>query len=451
MSVAQTLRAAAVVAGSTSAGWRTSVQPRFRGWHALALGGAVTGSFAGAALQLPLLLLLGLDPGLAWLVALVPSIGAAAQPLFPWLLALVDGRLRALTIVAFAIAESRSLVVAALVGLHAAGLVPAAVPLVGIAAIGAVSGISGQFAATGQRIWTWVVLTEGDRRLVAPRIGTMGAAAGAGLLWLASAALGAGTATGLWIYAACFAVGGSGSLLGLRGLLVLPRPGSVRSPTRRATPVETSAAFRNLLGSSVLAATGAGLQPAIPLVALAVVHLPAAFTVTLGALGSTIVLLASLAGSSFIAARSASRLLRATHVARFGELILVMLAVQRPEIGPALLVAAALLEAGTSSVNGIASSETLYRLSGPAIVAYQGRFSAVTQTAFTLSAFVAATVVTANPGPFTFLVLLAASAAVRVEAARRLRVSPSWRELPAATARSHPGLGGLAASSAPGR
>ena len=172
------------------------------------------------------------------------------------------------------------------------------------------------------------------------------------------------------------------------------------------------------------------------LVALAVVHLPAAFTVTLGALGSSIALGASVVGASIIGQRSASRLLRATHVARFGELVLLVIAVLRPELAVIPLVLAALLEAGTSSINGIASSETLYRLSGPSIVAYQGRFSAATQTAFTVAAFLAATLVTASPAPSTFLLLLCASAAARLAAARLLRVSPSWREIAAPQVRS---------------
>jgi hypothetical protein len=274
------------------------------------------------------------------------------------------------------------------------------------------------------------------------------------MLWVLALAFGASPGTDqLWLYCACFALGGVAGSVGLVAMLRLPDPGRVRARSVSASapaPGMTAAAgsspnaaFRNLSVASTIAAAGGGFMPALALVAVGPLGLAASFTVLLAAIASTVSLGASVVAASLIAGLSASRLLRATHLARVGEISLVGLALAVPAAAPALLVLAAVLEASTSAVNGTASSELVYRVSGADIVRTQGRYTAATHGAYTVTSLLASSLLATGAGTAFFVVLLGASGALRLTGAAILRVSPSWREAPAV------GTGDAAAENGP--
>jgi hypothetical protein len=423
------------VPGTAIGDWRVVWQTEFRPYQALLLQGAVAGPLLSTTLLLPLVLELGLSPGVAWILFLIPSFGVALQAILPTLLRLVGGRLRTLTIASFAISETRGFWFALVLLGHQGGAIDTHGALAWLAAIMVVTGIVGSVTSNNLSVWYGLVLPDADRRRLLPRVGAVSAGLSTVVLWVLTALLGTASHVGDDAYIAAFLLGGMASLAGLSGLLGLPDPGRVRvrpqdagSTAVDARRISDDGRFRNFCISSTISAVGGGFMPAVALIALGPLGLPVGFTVLLAALASTLTLVGSGAAATLIAGLSASRVFRGTQVARLVETALILVAVVVPPAAPLLLVAATMMSALTSAVNGIAGSELLYRVSGDAILANQGRYSALTHGAFSVTSLAASAVIAASATAPVFVVLLGASGALRLIGAAVLTVSPTWRD-----------------------
>lgn len=419
-----------------AADWRHALAAPYRPFQLVTLQGAIAGPLTNGTLLVPLLMSLGMSAGAVWLLMLVPSVGVVLQAMLPMLLRHTGGRLRAITVVAFAGSATRGPWFAALVLLRASGILPPDATIAGLVAVLIVAGVLDNVGANGLGVWYGLVLPEADRRRVLPRLTTLGAAVTTGVLWLMTVALGPGSGVPAAIDVLCFVIAGAVSLAGLVGLLRLPDQGRIH-PDRLAgpptgsgatAPSTSSTAFRNLCTSSTLAAVGGGFMPAVALIALGPLGLPASYTVLLAAVSATLSLVGSAAAATVIGGLSASRVMRATHLARMGEVAAIGIAVLVPPLAPALLLSSTAMDALTSAANGIAGSELLYRTAGAALTTQRGRYTALTHGSYTIASLAASTLVAASATAPIFLGLLALAGTLRLAGAATLRVGPGWRD-----------------------
>src|SRR5687768_8785007 len=144
---------------------------QYRPFRVLAVAQGVIGALTGPAITIPLLLALGAHPALATAIAVLPAVGTMSQRWLPSMLDRTDGNLRGLVILLATLGEPRGLLLAAVVAVTAAGLLPS---WAAIALIGVVSGLMGALGAIAyslQQSWYQIILPEDQRRLVAPRLG----------------------------------------------------------------------------------------------------------------------------------------------------------------------------------------------------------------------------------------------------------------------------------------
>ena len=139
-----------------------------------------------------------------------------------------------LVVLAATIGEPRGLLLAGIVALNAAGLIsnPVAIGLVAV-----VVGTLGSLGAIGYgalQAWYQIILPDGERRLVGPRLA--GITLGIGSVILLPLALtidGLVAGIGMWAYVIPLGVAGTAGIVPAFALRRLPYPGRVRVPQPR--------------------------------------------------------------------------------------------------------------------------------------------------------------------------------------------------------------------------
>ncbi len=411
---------------TTDAGWRAFAAPRYRAFQAVGVGQGAVAALAGGAVTMPLLLHLGAPAGVAMAIGILPAVGALSQLALPSILQRSEGNLRGVSLLVASVADTRGFWLAIVVALAALGALPAGVAIAAIALVSVACSTLGGLSATTTIAWYHVVLPEAERRLVSPRVGTVGSLTGVALL-LPTAGLLADGRLGLWAYVVPFAAAGVASLIGLVGLARLPRPGRVRVPARRLARAERSPALHRYLRISSVSAFGFGIGPPLSIYAIVVLGLSPGFVVTLSALATVAALLSSAIAATALARGSASRLLRTSQVVRVVAMLCGLLAWPAGDAAPILLLATAALGAGGDAAGHLAGNERLLRLTvGSGALVDQADYVARTSLVSAAAQVGGSAVVTVGQaaGPIPYAALFAASATARAVTALRLEVSP---------------------------
>ena len=412
------------------ADWKAFGEPRYRTYLVLGLTQGSVLSLSGTALSIPLLLTLGLGPGLTTLVASLALVGPAAQLGVPRLLRRTGGDLRRVTLAAAALGETRGLWLAGLTLVGAASGANRAVLVLGLVAATAALGVFSGVAAANLQTWFAVTLPEEERRFAAPRVVGIGLAVSAVLLAVIALVLDpALRAFDLAVYAVPFFVGGLAGVVELFALARLPRPGRVRV-AQPAAAAPAPAGWSAFVAVASLASLGAGLSPYYAVFIISVLHATASVAVALSALTSAAAVVASTLGAGMLNRISSSRLLR---LAYFGLGIGWLLALASFPANPAALlcfVLVALLVSAGGALVQIATNERLFRLvSGPMLFTQQGRFVGITATATAAGQVAEALLLAVAPvGYPVFAALFVSSGGLRLLAAARLPVADSWSD-----------------------
>ncbi len=416
-----------------SSGWRTYSQGRYRPFHGIAIGQSFVGALASDAIFVPLLLALGASGAFVMFVGALPAAGSALQGLFPALLRRANGDLRRLTLL-FACFELRGLALSAIVGTVALGVVPPGAAVIAIAVVVAVGQTAGIISAANIAAWTAAVLPDSERRLVGPRTGAIAMGLNAVLLLPAARLVDASSAgsSRLWMYAALTAIGGSAAWLTLVSVRKLPRPGRIRVPLD-AAGARAPLPFGEFLKVSVLNSVGGGLVPYLGVYAITVLHCSPGFVIMLAGLNSLASLITSISAGAFLASGSASRLHRASFIARAAACGVCLAAFPGNGAAPLLLTAGSVLFAAGFSAGALAQNERLFRMvSGPSIIACQGKFLAANGVAQSAGSMVTAATLAVSQSYPVYAVLFVGSAVARVVASAGMKVSPTWHSAPVA-------------------
>lgn len=423
--------------GAALADWRNFASRRYRPFRSLAVAQGFIAALSGPAIVIPLLLALGAHPALATLLAVLPVIGTTAQRFIPQLLERTDGNLRGLVVTAATIGEPRGLLLAGIVALTAAGVLPRWAAIAGVALTVGVLGSLGAVAYGSLQAWYQIILPDAERRLVAPRLA--GIALGIGSVVLLPLALtmdGAVTRIGLWAYVLPFSVAGVAGLVPAFLLRRIPSPGRVRVPKQRAAAVADDGRLRGLAQVITLASLAAGLAPFLSVYAIAVLHSGAGFAIAISATSSATLVLSSIYVSSHLARGSSSRLLRRAMLLRSGALLLALAAHPANPFAPLVLLVVAVLMAAGDTAGQLSANERLFRLAtGPSVIAFQSRFVVRNVAAYAAGLLTGSGVMLIG-GYGAFAALFVAAGSVRFWAARVTQLSV--RDLPGTETSVHP-------------
>ena len=411
--------------GGTLSDWRTFGASRYRAFRLLAVAQGFIGALSGPAIVIPLLLELGAHPALATGLAVLPVLGTMSQRLVPTMLDRTDGNLRGLVVLAATIGEPRALLLAIVVALTAAGILPNGVA---IGLIAVIVGILGSLGAVGYGMlqsWYQIILPDAERRLVAPRLG--GITLGIGSILLLPIALtidGFVARIGLWAYAAPFVIAGSAGIGAAISLRRLPSPGRVRVPRQAAaSAVLDNRRLRRLARVLTMASLAAGLCPFLSVYAISVLGTGPGFAILLSAVSSATLVVSSLVVSSQLVRGSSSRLLRGSMLLRGTALTLALAAAPGFAFAPLVLVVVAVLLAAGDTAGQLSANERLFRLAtGPSVIAFQSHFI-VRNTLFYAGGMLAGSAVMLLGGYVGFALLFGASGAVRFGAAQQTELS----------------------------
>src|SRR4051794_13789930 len=418
--VARRGRGAGIQAGFGS--WRRFAGPRFRPFHAIGFSQGTVAGLAGGTITTPLMLALGAPPALVLVVGVLPGLGSLTQLAMPALLRRTDGNLRGLTILVSVIGDTRGFWFAGIVALAATGVLSRADALVAVVAASVVAAAIGGLSGSNLLAWYHAVLPESERRFVSPRTGAVGAIAGAALLTPMALLLHDPNA-GLAPFVIPFLVAGVASLVGIVGLLRLPRPGRVRVPDQGRIRADAPVGLDRFIRVSSVGAVGFGIGPPLSIYAMVVLGMSPGFTVALAAVGTLASLIASTVVSSMLDRGSSSTILRHAHAIRAVAMTLGLVAFPGNPFAAELLMGAAILGACGDAAAGLASSERILRLSvGPAAIAHQARYVATTSTAAAAAQLTASGILAggAGIGYPVYAFLFVSSGIVRVVTAYRL-------------------------------
>ena len=404
---------------AVAADWRAFGARPYRPFRLLAVAQGFIGALTGPAISIPLLLALGAHPALATALAVLPAVGTMAQRWLPAWLDRTDGNLRGLVVLFATIGEPRGLLLAGVVALTAAGILPS---WAAIALIGLVSGLLGAMGAMAfslQQSWYQIILPEEERKLVAPRLG--GITLGIGSVILLPIALTIDelvAGIGLWAYVLPLAISGLAGLVPLIVLRRLPAPGRIRVPRAVGWGGEDRARLRRHGNVMTLALLSAGLSPFLSVYAISILGTGAGFAIAVSAVSSATLVLASLYVSSHLRAGSSSRLLHRSFVLRGSALLLGLAAHPANPLAPAVVVAIAMLLAAGDTAGQLAANERLMRLAtGPDVLAFQSRFVVRNVGAYA-GGIATSSVVMLAGGYVAFAVLFVGAGIVRFAAAR---------------------------------
>lgn len=407
------------------ADWRAFASRQYRLFRLLAVAQGFIGALTGPAITIPLLLALGAHPALATALAVLPAAGTMSQRWLPAWLDRTDGNLRGIVVMLATIGEPRGFLLAGIVGLAAAGWLPAGAAIALIGVVGGVLGAFGSIAYSLQQSWYQIILPDDQRRLVAPRLG--GITLGIGsvvLLPIAFLIDDLVAAIGLWAYAGPLLISGLAGLVPLVVLRRLPAPGRIRVPRSLPWTDEAQARLRRHGNVMSLALLSAGLSPFLSVYAISVLGTGAGFAIALSAISSGTLVLASLYVSSHLRGGSSSKLLRNSFVLRSGALFLGLAAHPANPLAPAVLVAMAVLLAMGDTAGQLAANERLMRLAtGPSVLAFQSHFVVRNVGAYT-GGITASSLIMLLGGYPAFAILFVSAGLVRAAAARVTETQP---------------------------
>ncbi|MFM8915093.1 MAG: hypothetical protein ACKOFY_02350, partial [Candidatus Limnocylindrus sp.] len=298
------------------ADWRRFLTGRYAAFRTLAISDAIAVALNGDSLSIPLIPTGGGSPAPATLVGLFPFAGGILQGLMPTALRRSGGDLRRLTLLIGAAALLRPALYIAVVVAIATGALP---PLAGIGliAIGFAVGATAQ-AIAGANVQTWFgrILPERERRFVAPRALAIQFGLGSVLLVPVALLVRVGEQDwGVLIYAPAFIGGLIASLMFLRALRGLPRPGAV-SVGRTSSTGPLSTPVRRFLRTNLISALGAGFAPYLSVYAIVVLKQDAAYAILMAAIGSAAALVGAILIGNWLERGSASRLYRISLIVR---------------------------------------------------------------------------------------------------------------------------------------
>ena len=408
--------------------WRVFFGRRYRHYQGIGVTSATVFALAGDGLTIPLLLGLGTPPGFATIIGVLPFALSVAQLLVPGILRRSGGNLRLVTLVMLAVGETRGLLLAAIVVVHAAGLLPTPGAIIAIAATMSVAGAASAIGGANLLAWFGAVLPEPERRFVSPRV--MGTTQGLGAVLLLPVALlvqaGLGS-VGVVVYAGVFAVAG---LVGLAEVAIVARmirPGRVRVAAGAATAAlapETSRFVRIVS----IASFGSGLGPYLSIYAMSVLGLSAGFAIVLSAISAGSALLTSTIVGGWLHRGSSSRLLRVSFVLRGGSMIAGLLAFPGNPFAWLVLCGVAGVVSAGAAAGIIAANERLLRLTGGVdLIGAQARYVAGTSLAVTGGQLTSGGLLAVAPlGYPVFALLFAVSGAFRLALAPRVEVAAAW-------------------------
>ena len=414
--------------------WRAFAARRYRTYQGIGIGSAAVFALAGDGLTIPLLLALGAAPALATVIGVLPFTFSAAQLLVPSLLRRTDGNLRGVTLAILVVGETRGFMLAAIVLLHVAGLLPAFAAIAGIATIMCLGGAASAIGGANLQAWYGAILSEPERRFVAPRV--MGITQGLGAALLLPVALGvqAGLETvGLAIYAAAFLAAGLAGIGELAVVVRLRRPGRVRVARRGERP-PPSPETRSFIRIVTLAAAGAGFGPYLAIYAISILGESAGYAILLSAVSAAASLVAATVVGGLLSRGSASRTLRLSFVLRGGGILLGLLAFPANPLAWLVLLGVAVVVSAGASAGTLAANERLLRLTGGVdLIGAQSRFVAGTAAGITVGQLGSASILALLPVAFpTFALLMMGSGLVRLILATRVDVSATWSTATAA-------------------
>jgi hypothetical protein len=404
---------------ATVADWRAFAAPTYRRFRLLAVAQGLIGALTGPAITIPLLLALGAPPALATALAVLPAAGTMAQRWLPAWLDRTDGNLRGLVVLFATIGEPRGLLLAAVVGVAALGVLPA---WAAIALVGLVSGILGALGAIAyslQQSWYGIVLADDERRLVAPRLGGIALGIGSVVLLPIALTIDALLAEiGLWAYVVPLAISGAAGLVPLVILRRLPSPGRIRVPRGVAWHGASHDRLRRHGNVMTLALLAAGLSPFLSVYAITILGTGAGFAIGVSAVSSATLVIASLVVSSQLRGGSSTRLLRASFLLRGAALLVGLAAHPANPAAPLVIVIVAIVLAAGDTAGQLAANERLMRLAtGPDVLAFQSRFVVRNVGAYA-GGIAASSIVMLAGGYLAFAALFVGAGAVRLAAAR---------------------------------
>ena len=408
--------------------WRAFGDGRYRSYHGIGIGSAAVFALAGDGLTIPLLLALGAPAALATFIGVLPFTFSAAQLLVPSLLRRTEGNLRGVTLAILIMGETRGFLLATIVLLHVAGLVPAPLAIFGVAAVMCLGGAASSIGGANLLAWYGAILSDPERRFVAPRV--MGITQGLGALLLLPVALGVEVglgSIGLAVYAAVFLASALAGLGELVAVTRLRRPGRVRVAAHRDRP-PLSPETRSFIRIVALAAAGAGFGPYLSIFAISVLGQTAGYAILLSAVSAGAALITATLVGGLLGRGSASRTLRLSFILRGGGILLALLAFPgNPAAWLLLLLVAALVSAGSSAAI-LAANERLLRLTGGVdLIHAQSRFVAGSAAGVTVGQLASAGILATLPVSFaTFAILMTGSGLTRLILATRIQVSTTW-------------------------
>lgn len=407
------------------ADWRLFASGTYRPFRLLAVAQGFIGALSGPAIVIPLLLALGAHPALATLLAVLPVIGTTAQRFIPRLLDRADGNLRGLVVFAATVGEPRGLLLAGVVALTAAGIIPSAVAIGLVALVVGLLGSLGAIAYGSLQAWYQIMLPDAERRLIAPRLA--GITLGIGsviLLPLAFTIDGLVAGIGLWAYVIPLSVAGLAGVVAALALRRLPSPGRVRVPHQAAAAVADDGRLASLARVIMLASLASGLSPFLSVYAIAVLGTGPGFAIAISATSSATLVLSSIYVSSHLVRGSASRLLRRSMLLRSGALLLGLAAHPANPFAPLILLIIAVLMAAGDTAGQLSANERLFRLAtGPSVIAFQSRFVVRNVVAYGIGLLTGSAVMLIG-GYVAFAILFAGAGSVRFVASRFTEVSP---------------------------
>jgi hypothetical protein len=310
----------------------------------------------------------------------------------------------------------------------AAGVLP---PLAGIGliAIGFGVGATAQ-AIAGANVQTWFgrILPERERRFVAPRALAIQFGLGSVLLIPVALLVRVGEQDwGVLIYAPAFIGGLVASLLFLRALRKLPRPGAV-SAGRSAKGGPLSAPIRRFLRTNIISALGAGFAPYLSVYAIVVLKQDAAYAILMAAIGSAAALVGAIVIGNWLERGSASRLYRISLIVRgVGMASSALAGPWNPYAPIVLLVVIVIITVGFAA-GMLSAQERVLRLAAPGeSIRAQSAYGATTAGALAVGQLAGVIVLALLPIAYpTYVGIFIVTGALRLVAAATADVGDDW-------------------------
>lgn len=410
------------------ADWRRFLTGRYAAFRTLAISDAIAVALNGDSLSIPLVTTLGASPALATLIGLFPFLGGMLQGLMPAALRRSGGDLRRLTLLIGTVGLLRPLLYLAVLVAIASGLLP---PLAGIVliAIGFGVGATAQ-AISGANVQTWFgrILPERERRFVAPRALAIQFGLGSVLLVPVALLVRVGEADwGVLIYAPAFFGGLVASLLFLRALRSLPRPGAI-STGRSASARPLSVPVRRFIRTNVISAVGAGFAPYLSVYAIVVLGQDAAYAILMAAIGSAAALVGAILIGNWLERGSASRLYRISLIVRgVGMASSALAGPWNPYAPLVLLVVIVVITVGFAA-GMLSAQERVLRLAAPGeTVRAQSTFGASNAAALAAGQLAGVVVLALLPVAYpTYVGIFVVTGAFRLVAAASADVGDDW-------------------------